>query len=269
MKTGQPAAKPSIPIVCRQIRRYREKAGLEQKNFARKIGITPNAVSNWENGRGRPDINLLPDICAALDITLYQLFAMDDPSVSSCSPEEQALAARYRSLSPGHKFAVSQIIDTLIRVQDAENCPKIRKLIYFEKSLSAGFGDPTEFDTQGEPFYLYSSVETDRADYVFKVNGDSMEPAYHSEDMVLVSRISGSPALRPGDVGAFIAGNETYIKIYREDGLHSLNPKYAPLRFEDGETVYLIGRVTGILSPDRIARRADIEKYLLLHPEVS
>ena len=47
----------------------------------------------------------------------------------------------------------------------------------------------------------------------------------------------------------------------------SLNPKYKPLRFGDTESVYLIGRVMGILDPNQIATAEDVDKYQLLHPE--
>ena len=108
-----------------------------------------------------------------------------------------------------------------------------------------------------------------RADCVFVVNGDSMEPRFHSGDMVLVERIPDAPHLDAGEIGAFIMGNETYIKVYGREGLESLNPKYAPLRFAETDAVYLIGRVTGILDPSQIASAEDVEKYRLLHPEES
>ena len=95
-----------------------------------------------------------------------------------------------------------------------------------------------------------------------------MEPSYHDGDMVLISRIPDAPGLQLGEVGAFIVGNETYIKVYREDGLESLNPRYKPMHFHETESVYLIGRVMGILDPQQIAAAEDVEKYQMLHPEV-
>ena len=89
-----------------------------------------------------------------------------------------------------------------------------------------------------------------------------MEPAFKSGDMVLVSRIPDAPALQYGEIGAFIAGNETYIKVYEKDGLHSLNPAYPPLHFDESTPVFLIGRVMGRLDPRRIVPPAEAERYL-------
>ena len=38
-----------------------------------------------------------------------------------------------------------------------------------------------------------------------------------------------------GNIGAFIVGNETYIREYEEDGLHSINSSYPVLRSGEEE----------------------------------
>ena len=203
MKTGKTVKKPALPVVCERVRFFRERMGIEQKELAKMIGVTGNAVSNWENGRGRPDLNLIPELCEALHITMYDLFGLEDPTEQYTAGEQMHIE-QYRELTPGHRTAVDQLVDTLIRIQVAENAPLLRRLTYFSRSLEAGFGDPTEFEDEGEPIWLYASREVDRADCVFTVNGNSMEPAYHDGDMVLVSRIPDAPDLQPGEVGALI-----------------------------------------------------------------
>ena len=267
MKTGKPALRPTLPVICERIRYYRELIGMEQKELARQIGVTGNSVCNWENGRARPDINLIPEICRVLGVTLYELFDMEDPTVTLTAGEQMHIDS-YRQLTRGHRFAVDRLTDSLISAQIAESCPDIRQLQFFERSLAAGIGDPTEFDDEGIPIFLYADKINGRADCVFTVNGDSMEPEYHHGDMVLVERIPDAPDLAEGETGAFITGNETYIKNFYEDGLHSLNPKYPVMTFQGEEAVYLIGRVLGVLDPSAIARDSDVEKYMAIHPEL-
>ena len=263
MHTGKPVPAETKPMICDRIRHYREKLGMEQKALATMVGVTANAVSNWERGRARPDVNLLPDICEALQITLYQLYGLDDPSVKYTAVED--IIENYRQLTPGHQYALRAMAQNLLQVQQAEGCREIHKLTRFEHQLAAGIGDPNEFEDSGTPIYVYDDSLTCRADCVFTVNGDSMEPDYPDGCMVLVKRISDSGELTPGDIGAFMIDNETYIKEYREDGLHSLNPKYDVMRFSDEESVYLIGRVIGVLSPESIATEADVKRYLAIH----
>ena len=264
MHTGKPVPAETKPMICDRIRHYREKLGMEQKALAAMVGVTANAVSNWERGRARPDVNLLPDICEALQITLYQLYGLDDPSVKYTTMED-AFMENYRQLTPGHQYAVRAMAQNLLQVQQAEARRQIHKLTRFEHQLAAGIGDPNEFEDSGTPIYVYDDSLTCRADCVFTVNGDSMEPDYPDGCMVLVKRISDFGELTPEDIGAFMIDNETCIKEYREDGLHSLNPKYDVMRFSDEESVYLIGRVMGVLSPESIATEADVKRYLAIH----
>ena len=264
MHTGKPVPAETKPMICDRIRHYREGLGMEQKALAAMVGITANAVSNWERGRARPDVNLLPDICEALRITLYQLYGLDDPSVKYTTVED-AFMENYRQLTPGHQYAVRAMAQNLLQVQQTEGRLKIHKLTRFEHQLAAGIGDPNEFEDAGTPIYVYDDSLTCRADCVFTVNGDSMEPDYPDGCMVLVKRISDSGELTPGDIGAFMTDNETYIKEYRPYGLHSLNPAYPVMRFSEFEHVYLIGRVIGVLDPKNIATEADVKRYLAIH----
>ena len=57
----------------------RKQAGLTQEALAEKLGITPQAVSKWENNVGLPDITLLPMIAKALNISMNDLFNMNQP----------------------------------------------------------------------------------------------------------------------------------------------------------------------------------------------
>ena len=266
IRTGKPVQVPAVPVICRQIRSHRERLGLDQKTLAQLTGVSANAVSNWENGRSRPDVHLLPAICRALRITLDELFALDGQAAGQ-SLRERRLTERFRRLTEGHRQAVETLTDSLLRAQEAEACPDLRRLLLMDKPLAAGLGDPTEFEEAGEPVYVYASPAASRADYIFRVSGDSMTPDFRDGDLVYVEKTSGGASLQPGELGAFITGNEMYLKRYETDGLHSLNPAYPVMRFTDEDAVYLIGRVLSVMDRMELASGADTEQYLRFHPQ--
>ncbi|WP_295153015.1 LexA family transcriptional regulator [uncultured Ruminococcus sp.] len=249
-----------LSAVSKNMRKFREQLGMEQKELSKALGMSDNTVGNWERGYSKPPIDMLLPICGILGMTLYDLFGVKDPSMRY-SAGEQALLADYRELSIYHRDAVRELINNLRKAELMEEIPEITELIYFGRQLAAGVGDPSELYDEGEPMYFYSSELVDKADFVFTVNGESMEPEYHSGEMVLVQKFPDCGDLRAGEIGAFMVGSEAYIKEYQPDGLHSLNKKYSTMKFTQDDKVFLIGRVIGTAESEDIASAHDVERY--------
>lgn len=57
------------------IAQCRKEKNLTQMQLAERLGITGQAVSKWENGRGMPDVSLLQPLCDVLGISLNELFS--------------------------------------------------------------------------------------------------------------------------------------------------------------------------------------------------
>ena len=252
------AKKPAV--ICQQIHYYREKMGLEQKQLSQMLGLSFNAANHWEKGRSRPDVELLPRICEILNITLYELFALPT-TIKPLGEQEKQLLEGYKTLSEPHQQVVLTMISSLREAEHARPFVNLTQCLSFKKSLAAGIGDPTEFEEECEKMYLHSTVINDRADYVFTVNGDSMEPEYHNGDRVLVRKVDSQNDMAFGDIGAFMIGNELYIKQYEKHGLHSLNSAYPLMSFDEYESVYLIGKVIGILDEEDVATDDEIRVY--------
>lgn len=70
-------------ILGRKIADARRDAGLTQNDLARRVGVTAQAVSKWEQGRSCPDIAILDEIADALGISLFELLGMDGRVKSS------------------------------------------------------------------------------------------------------------------------------------------------------------------------------------------
>lgn len=57
------------------IAQCRREKNLTQMQLAGLLGITSQAVSKWENGRGMPDVSLLQPLCDILGVSLNELFS--------------------------------------------------------------------------------------------------------------------------------------------------------------------------------------------------
>ena len=56
-----------------QIKQLRMDQNLTQEQFAEKLNVTTHAVSNWENNRNLPDIEMLIQMTSVFGISLDQL----------------------------------------------------------------------------------------------------------------------------------------------------------------------------------------------------
>ena len=61
--------KPIPAKICER----RKALGLTQEKLGSLLGVSPQAVSKWENAECLPDISLLPALCSALRITADEL----------------------------------------------------------------------------------------------------------------------------------------------------------------------------------------------------
>ena len=57
------------------IRTRREQLGITQQQLADRLAVSNKTISEWENGRGLPDITLLEPLAAELKISLPELLA--------------------------------------------------------------------------------------------------------------------------------------------------------------------------------------------------
>lgn len=60
--------------ICKNIAHYRKAKKMTQDELADRIGVSPQAVSKWENGVSCPDIAYLPEIAEVLGVDINSLF---------------------------------------------------------------------------------------------------------------------------------------------------------------------------------------------------
>ncbi len=79
-------------MIGSRIKQARIDKNMTQMNLADAMGVSYQAVSNWERGNSMPDISKLGDLCAALDISVNALLGLEEaapnPVVKAMNQEE-------------------------------------------------------------------------------------------------------------------------------------------------------------------------------------
>ena len=77
--------------IGKRIAALRRQKGLKQEELAERLGVSPQAVSKWENDQTCPDISLLPKLAQMLGVSVDELLCgkQDRQPVVKVVPEEQ------------------------------------------------------------------------------------------------------------------------------------------------------------------------------------
>ena len=77
--------------IGKRIAHFRKEKGLTQEELASHMGISPQAVSKWENDQTCPDISALPKLARLFDVTVDELLEGREalPAARVLPPEER------------------------------------------------------------------------------------------------------------------------------------------------------------------------------------
>jgi len=71
-----------MKLVGQEISRRRREKNLTQMQLGDRLNVSFQAVSKWERGESLPDVSLLPDLAAALEISIEELLTGGEKAVS-------------------------------------------------------------------------------------------------------------------------------------------------------------------------------------------
>lgn len=69
-------------LIGNNIKIIRKQIGLTQEELALHIGVTPQAVSRWENGTGMPDISMVVPLAKTLNVSTDYLFGLEKNEIT-------------------------------------------------------------------------------------------------------------------------------------------------------------------------------------------
>lgn len=81
-----------METIGKRIAELRKQKQMKQDDLAQLLGVSPQAVSKWENDQTCPDISLLPQLAKLLDVTTDELLSGKqalEPAAKVLPPEQR------------------------------------------------------------------------------------------------------------------------------------------------------------------------------------
>lgn len=240
-------------IIGEKIKQYRLKNGWTQQELGSKIGISKNAIGNYEKGIRSPKKDTMFDLASAFNISIDDLFPQikKDSSTANTLPNApdsltQKINDTVVQLTTHNKKIVLRTSEELLESQRKEVNEELFEYHVFEK-LSAGTGYGYAEDRNYDTVYFDKDITHDLASWVY---GDSMEPDFADGSVALIKDTGWD---YDGAIYAVDWDGQSYIKkVYKEkEGLRlvSLNDKYDDKFARWEEEPRIIGKVVGNFMP--------------------
>ena len=258
-----------------KIKNLRESKGISQKDFALMIGVSNSRLSNWEQGKNRPDVNNLSRICEVLGVSadnLLGVYSTNTPNRSWAEP----LVTAYETKENSTQKAVCAVLEIPHVIPSACDGNKKKEAEHIStntirspKQKTQQKREMTEVSVSdvataaGSPAYISSddfeiipfpaSVVPYQTEFGLKVKGNSMEPTIPDGAVVFVRRVFD---LQNNDIGIFVLdGTDSVCKRFFRKGrkieLHSDNKAYDPIKIGAyDEALQFGGKVLGWYHPE-------------------
>ena len=110
-----------------RLRQAREQAGFTQQDLAKKLGVTKNAISNYENGVSSPKWEILVEIFDILHVDpnfLYQDdFSSELAEAHVLTPQQSTLLAAFDQLNDEGQTKAVEYVEDLVLTGRYKKCP--------------------------------------------------------------------------------------------------------------------------------------------------
>lgn len=112
--------------ICKNISKYRKENQMTQAQVAEYLGVSPQAVSKWEQEAAMPDIFLIPKIAFLFNVSIDTLFG------TSSLETADALVGRYSVVrNDSHYKEAKEALDVLLEM-NPEDSKALGLLVHLE-----------------------------------------------------------------------------------------------------------------------------------------
>ncbi len=251
-----------------RIIQLRKENGYTREKLAEILGISPYTLRNYElevPDAGHPFLIKVSDFFnVSIDYLMGVTEEREKMTSYSLKSSEYSMIEKYRFIST-HSPDGTGVVDTVLNnmyslakklkeqgeqiqktnTEISEEIIPMRIINYYYRVASAGTGQIIFDMPPTKHIEIPNTPEYRKVDYAIGVNGNSMKPKYHDDDILLVEMAEN---IEIGDIGIFRVNDESYVKKLGKTELISLNPdaKNIPLNERAG----CMGKVVGKLSND-------------------
>lgn len=209
-----------------RLKSLRIKQKVSQTAVAEHLGVTRAAYNSWEKGKYIPNKKNLDEL--ALYFNVETTYFESEYEIVNKYLQLNKINQK-KLLTMANELYVSQLYKYQVHAK-----------------LSAGLGNFYYEDYEFDTVYFDKDISYDIASWI---DGDSMEPKYHSGDVALIKKTGYD---FDGLVYAVVYNEETYIKkVFLEENtvrLVSINDNYKDI-IASIEEVNIVGVVTDSFKP--------------------
>lgn len=250
-----------------RLKERREQLGISRNQLALHLGVTSNAISNYENGLSNPKADVLFSLFDILQCDANFLFQDEirtthedeQDTTPTITPAEHTHIKKYRVCDDRGKGIVDNVLDYEYsrslkdKGLSAEQEPVLdgQDMDVYDQPAAAGFGNYLD-DATCETMQFPAAQIPRNTSFGVRIDGNSMEPKIPDGCIVFVQ---SCPAIEPGEIGIFSLDGKVYCKKLRVDRkkqeiwLESINPEHKPIPVSEDSYLHTFGKVLGVAEP--------------------
>lgn len=235
-------------MIGERLKELRTKKNLTIAQAAEALGMNANTYAKYERNERDVSTDGLCQIAEFYNVTADFLLGRDpqlDPMkllVAQTDTSPEALEKQYEALPEEYQALVMAVIRAMKETRKQRRAAKKPQTVWIKQhqnKAAAGFGYDLSDKDEWYDVEVAETPQTIEADFAVEIEGDSMEPDFHSGDLALIKL---DPDVPVGEVGLFVLDGMGYIKERGKKKLISRNPEYPDI---EGEA-RCIGLVIGI-----------------------
>ncbi|OJU13686.1 MAG: hypothetical protein BGN88_06575 [Clostridiales bacterium 43-6] len=222
-----------------RIKQARTDANLTQTDVSEyfsKLGfsVKPYAISSWETGKHKPDLEQFAVLCKAYHADVMYLLT------GKKGHTHESLLYGLNEKGRSHAINYLNLLKSDPVFTKEDHAGEAKKIRLYDIPVSAGTG--MYLDSDNYEIITGEHLIPDGTSYAVRVSGDSMEPSFHDGQILFIRE---QKTLDDGEIGIFGLNGEAYVKKLSRGALVSLNAKYEPIRLLESDDVCVFGKVIG------------------------